>query len=207
MSKCQNARWEDVEMSKCQVRRCQNARCWEDVKTRRCVMQCYHQWMTIWRFMTYYLIYSFISYVQLPSVNNYLKIRNLLSDSQFCAVCLCLQRPELHMAEISCLLGRLWRNLSPVEKLPFMKGCTDVHGVSRCLSYVESYLLNFEPWEGTVIECKSLTRVECNDNPFKYATFSSNLNLIELDCLVTKLNMNYVSNHVWEEGYATIDIF
>ena len=151
MSKCQNARWEDVEMSKCQVSRCQNARCWEDVKTRICVMQCYHQWMTIWRFMTYYLIYSFISYVQLPSVNNYLKIRNLLSDSQFCAVCLCLQPPELHMAEISCLLGRLWRNLSPVEKLPFMKGSTDVHGVSRCLSYVESYLLSFEPWEGTVI--------------------------------------------------------
>ena len=29
---------------------------------------------------------------------------------------------DLHMAEISCLLGRKWRSLSPAEKLPYKKG-------------------------------------------------------------------------------------
>ena len=29
---------------------------------------------------------------------------------------------DLHMAEISCLLGQKWRSLTPAEKLPYKKG-------------------------------------------------------------------------------------
>ena len=36
-------------------------------------------------------------------------------------------------------------------------------------SYVENYNLNVEPKKGTAGLCKSLTYVQCNDNPFKYA--------------------------------------
>ena len=80
----------------------------------------------------------------LPSkpISEQLSDDSYYSDSQFCTVCLCLEQAELHMAEISCLLGRLWRNLSSVEKLPFMKGCFDVDGVLRCSSYVENNIFN-----------------------------------------------------------------